>query len=264
MCSNFLKLLLLLLSLAATGLAQLKVCADPDNLPFSNRAQQGFENRIAEIVARSMHTTVQYEWQRMGRGFVREILNKHHCDVLLGVPEHFPPVLTSDPYYRSTYMFVTRKDRGLHLASFDQPQLKKMKIGVQVLSEEYAPPAQALGRRGLVANIVGFDTNGRDTKSIIDAVAHKRVDAAVVWGPFAGYYAKHYPHQLDLTPTPAFDPPGLPLAFSISMGVRKHDTEMRDRLNQALHDHHTEIQRILRSYGVPLVRMQEESSRAGE
>lgn len=264
MCSRFLNVLLLTVAISSSTFAQLKVCADPDNPPFSNRAQRGFENQIAQVLARSMHTNVQYTWQRMGRGFVREILNKHRCDVLLGVPENFRAVLTTNPYYRSTYMFVTRSDRGMHLASFDEPQLKQMKIGVQVLSEEYAPPAQALGRRGLIANLVGFETTGSDTRSIIDAVARKKVDAAIVWGPSAGYFAKNYPNDLQLSPTPAFDPPSLPLTFSISMGVRKNDTALRDRLNQQLREHRSEIDRILRSYGVPLLRIGRENKRAGE
>jgi mxaJ protein len=171
---------------------------------------------------------------------------------------------TTVPYYRSTYMFVTRKDRALHLASFDEPKLKRMKIGVQVLSEEYAPPAQALGRRGMIANIVGFETRGGDTRHIIDAVAHKQIDAAVVWGPFAGYYSRLYGHQLDLSPTPALDPPGVPLAFSISIGVQKSNTSLRDRLSRVLSENQTEIQRILHSYGVPLTSGAEENSKAGE
>jgi mxaJ protein len=253
MCSRFLRVFAILLTVGAPAMAQLRVCADPDNLPFSNRAQQGFENRIAEVVARELHTSVHYEWQRMGRGFVRDVLNKHRCDVLLGVPEHFRPVLTTAPYYRSTYVFVTRKRRGLHLTSFDDPQLKRMKIGVQIVSEEYAPPAQALGRRGLVANLVGFQTTGADARSIIDGVLQKRVDAAVVWGPFAGYFGKPYSTQLELSPTPEVDPPSLPLAFSISMAVRKNDVALRDRLDQILAKRKPDLDRILRAYGVPLV-----------
>jgi mxaJ protein len=252
MCFRFLSLtVLLLFGIEAT--AQLRVCADPDNLPFSNRAQQGFENRIAKLIARDLHTTVEYTWQRMGRGFVRNILNKHQCDVLLGIPEAFRPVLTTTPYYRSTYVFVTRKSNKVHLTSFDDPSLKHMRIGVQVLSEEYAPPAQALGRRGLVANIVGFETTGADAKSIVDAVAKNKVDTAVVWGPLAGYFSRHYINKLEITPTPAFDAPALPLAFSISMGVRKSDVALRDRLNAVLVRRKKQIDGILASYGVPLV-----------
>jgi quinoprotein dehydrogenase-associated probable ABC transporter substrate-binding protein len=244
---------LLIVAVAAVASAQLRVCADPDNLPFSNRAHQGFENRIASLLAHEMHTSLEYTWQRMGRGFVREVLDKHQCDVLLGIPQNFPGVITTDPYYRSTYVFVSLRDRHLPLTSFDDPDLKHLKIGVQVLSEEYAPPAQALGRRGLVSNLVGFETTGGSTHDIIDAVARKRVDAAIVWGPSAGYFAKKYPTELQLTPTPSFDSPGVMLAFSISMAVRKADTELRDRLDRLLAAHQAAVDRILRSYGVPLL-----------
>jgi mxaJ protein len=250
---RFLSVLALLVGLNAGAWAQLRVCADPDNLPFSNRAQQGFENRIAEIIARSTHEKLEYEWQRMGRGFVRDVLNKHRCDVVLGVPENFRPMLTTAPYYRSSYVFVTRRSNGARLTSFDDDRLKRMKVGVQIVSEEYAPPAQALGRRGLVANLVGFESTGNDAPSIINAVLRKRIDAAVVWGPLAGYFGRQHGSELRIAPTPSFDSPGLPLAFSISMGVRKGDVERRDQLDHVLAQHRREIEAILRSYGVPLL-----------
>lgn len=106
---------------------ELRVCADPDNLPFSNSRQQGFENRIAEVVAGDLHAQLSYVWQRMGRGFVREYLNKGVCDLLIGVPQAFSPVLATAPYYRSTYVFVTRRDRQLKPASLDDPSLRQMK-----------------------------------------------------------------------------------------------------------------------------------------
>jgi mxaJ protein len=264
MYSRFLSVLGILIALTAPAMPQLRVCADPDNLPFSNRAGEGFENRIAEVIAHELHTTVHYEWQRMGRGFVRDVLNKRRCDVLLGVPEHFRPVLTTAPYYRSTYVFVTRKSGGLHLTSFDDPELKHMKIGVQIVSEEYAPPAQALGRRGLVANLVGFQSTGGDARTIIDGVLRKRVDAAVVWGPFAGYFGKPHRKQLELNPTPEVDPPSLPLAFSISMAVRKNDVALRDRLDQVLAKRKAEVDRILRSYGVPLLPTSNDHERSAD
>ncbi len=264
MYSRFLSVAAVLVALSSSGFAQLRVCADPDNLPFSNRAQRGFENRIAEVLARGMDQRLDYEWQRMGRGFVRDVLNKHKCDVVLGVPENFRPMLTTRPYYRSTYVFVTRKNEGVRLVSFDDPQLKHMKIGVQIVSEEYAPPAQALGRRGLVANLVAFKSTGTDGPSIINAVLRKTVDAAIVWGPLAGYFGRQHGAELLLSPTPPFDPPALPLAFSISMGVRKGDVSLRDRLNAVLVQRKNEIDHILRSYGVPLVPIAEVMARSTE
>src|SRR5438445_3881512 len=168
----------------ASAAPALKVCADPDNLPFSNRQAQGFDNRIAELLARDMGRKLEFVWQRAGRGFVRENLNKGICDVLVGVPVQFRPVLATSPYYSSSYVFVTRKDRHLNLNSFDDPRLRKMKIGVQVLEDDYAPPARALARRRLTKNVVGFEM-AEDARKIVAAVANKQIDVATDSAPLA-------------------------------------------------------------------------------
>jgi mxaJ protein len=255
MCSRFLKLLIVawVVSATAASCAELKVCADPDALPFSNQAGQGFENKLAEMLGRDLHAHVTYTWQRMGRGFVRNIVNKGECDVVLGIPSSFRQLLTTDPYYRSTYVFVTRKSQALHLASFDDPRLRKMSVGVQVVGEEYAPAAISLGRRGLVANVVGFETKGSDASSLMDAVRHGKVDTAVVWGPLAGYFAAKHPGTLELTPVPEVDIPAVPYTFMISMGVRKGNSELQQRLNIFLRQHRAEIDRLLTRYRVPLL-----------
>lgn len=231
----------------------LKVCADPDNLPYSNRAQQGFENRIADLLAQDLHRKLQYRWSRLGRGFIRSVLNSGECDVLITIPRTYPPVLTTPAYFASTYVFVTRKNRGLGVQSFDDPALRNMKIGVQVLDDDYAPPAQALARRGVVGNIFGFDSTGNEAGDIIRAVAHGKVDLAIVWGPLAGYYARQQHVALKITSVPPFDPPGLPFRYELSMGVRKSDKELRDQLTKFLSRNKRAVNRILRSYGVPLV-----------
>lgn len=229
----------------------LNVCADPEAMPSSNRRAQGYDNQIAALIARDMHARLVFNWQRNGRGFVRDILNKGVCDVVMGVPAGVRAMLTTQPYYRSTYVFVTRRDRKLDLHTFQDPQLEKLKVGVQILEEEYAPPGQALGRHGLVANIVGYDTTN-SPMSIINAVYRKQVDTAIVWGPLAGYFAKQYPGRFAITPTPPADPP-LPMAFSIALGVSRRHPELRDRLNDVIRRRKPEIDRILRSYGVPLL-----------
>ena len=231
---------------------ELSVCADPDNLPFSNSKQQGFENQIAQLVAADLKVPLRYEWQRMGRGFVREYINNSRCDLLIGIPTAYKPMLTTSPYYRSTYVFVTRRDRDLKLASLNDPALHRMKIGVQVLEEDYTPPATALARRGMQNEIVGFESTGGEAASIVRAVVDKRVDVAVVWGPLAGFFAKRFGNSLELTPvTPEVDPPALPFTFSISMGVRKGNTALRNQLEQVLSRKQREIRSILHQYGVP-------------
>jgi mxaJ protein len=258
MCSRFLSLLVVAsfwLATSSLWARQLRVCADPANLPFSNSRQQGFENRIAAVVAEDLHADLSFIWQRMGRGFVREYLNKSACDVLIGIPSDYRPVLATLPYYRSTYEFVTRRDSDLQPTSLNDSALRRMKrIGVQVLADDYTPPAEALARRGMQAAIVGFQVAGDDPEAIIRAVALKQIDAAIVWGPQAGFYAKHYGGLLDLKPVrPALDRPLLPMTFSISMGVRKTDVKLRDQLNRVLAGEQQKIHEILVSYGIPLI-----------
>jgi mxaJ protein len=258
MYSPFLRLFLrftcLMSAIIATGQTrELRVCADPNNMPFSNTKLQGFENRIASI-AKDLDAHLSYVWQRMGRGFVREYLDKAQCDLLIGIPSTYRPVLTTTPYYRSTYVFVSRRAQRLELASgFTSPDLRRLKIGIQVLDEEYTPPGEALARRGLQGTIVGFDTIGDGADSIVQAVAERQVDIAVVWGPLAGYFAQKY-HGLALTPVePEVDPPGLPFTFAISMGVRKGNLALRDDLEKILAKRASEIRGILDEYGVPQI-----------
>jgi mxaJ protein len=232
----------------------LRVCADPNNLPFSNTKRHGFENHIAELVAKSLGKKIEYKWIRFsGRGFVRNVLNEKECDLLPSVPVGFKLVLTTAPYYRSGFVFVTRADRELAVTNFDDPKLKPLKIGMQVVEEEYAPPALALGKRGMVANIVGYEAIGADASSIVDAVAQGKVDASIVWGPLAGFYARRRGRQLRITHAPESDGPNLPLAFSIAMGLRKDDAGLRDQINEVLQAHATEIRKILEQYSVPLL-----------
>lgn len=246
-------LIILFSSFAAMAQARtLRVCADPDNLPFSNTRQQGFENQIAKLAAHGLHAQLVYQWQRMGRGFVRDYLNAGQCDLLVGVPANFRPVLTTSPYYRSSYVFVTRRESHLKPASLDDPSLHGLKIGIQALDEDYTPPATALARRGLQNEVVPFDSTGKDADSIIRAVASRRVDTAIVWGPLAGFYAKRFASALQLTPvTPEVDPPNLPFTFAISMGVRKGNIALRNQLETFLQRHRDEIRGILDQYGVP-------------
>jgi mxaJ protein len=220
-------------------------------MPFSSRDQTGFENRIAALVARDLNARLTFVWQRMGRGFVREYLDKGQCDLLIGIPTNYRPVLTTRPYYRSTYVFVSRQGEPV-ITSLDSSALRSLKIGVQVLEEEYTPPGEALARRGLQGAIVGFDTSGDGADSIVRAVADHKVDLAIVWGPLAGYFVKKVNEQLRVSPVePKVDPPGLPFTFAISMGVRKGDFVLRDQLEKILTDRASDLRAILDEYGVP-------------
>jgi mxaJ protein len=151
-----------LLLLGCSQSRELRVCADPNNLPFSNRKGEGFENHLAQLIAGELDATVRYTWFPQRRGFIRNTLAADSCDVIMGIPEHSERVLTTRPYYRSTYVFVSRKDRGLKIRSFDDPALRKLKIGVQLIGDDYhnTPPVHALSRRGIVGNLVGYSVYG--------------------------------------------------------------------------------------------------------
>lgn len=239
----------------------LRVCSDPNNLPFSNRKEQGFENKIADLVAKDLGTRVEYTWWAQRRGFIRNTLNAHACDVVMGTPAHVDMLLTTLPYYRSSYVFVTRRDRRLAISSFDDRRLRSLRIGVPIIGDDYAstPPVHALVRRGLVANIVGYTVYGDYGKPnpparLIEAVERGAIDVAVAWGPLAGYVARH--STVPLAITPAQQPADLrivPFAYDIAMGVRKGDTALRARLDSVIVRRRATIDSILDDYGVPRV-----------
>ena len=239
----------------------LRVCADPNNLPFSNQKQEGFENKIAALVAREMNLPVEYTWWAQRRGFVRNTLKAGLCDVVVGMPSGYELALTTQPYYRSTYAFVYRKGRGLNVTSFDDPVLRNVRVGVQLIGDDFAnaPPAHALTNRHIVENVVGYSIYGDYARAnppsqIIEAVARGDVDVAVAWGPLAGYFAKRQRVPLAVVPvSPQVDLPHLPFVFDISMGVRRGDNAMRDKLDEIINRDRAEIEKILDEYGVPRV-----------
>jgi mxaJ protein len=238
---------------------ELRVCSDPNNLPFSNERGEGFENRLATLVARELGAKVTYYWFAQRRGFVRNTLGAKKCDVIMGVPSSFELALTTRPYYRSGYVFVSRRDRRIGITSLDDPRLRTLKIGVQMIGDDYAssPPAHALASRGMTANVVGYSVYGdysqaSPARRIVDAVARREVDLSAVWGPTAGYFARRSAVPLKITRfTPEIDLPFLPFVFDISMAVRREDTALRDQLDQIIERRRAEIDAILSDYGVP-------------
>ena len=238
-----------------------RVCADPNNLPYSNQRQEGFENAIAALLAGDLGQPLEYVWQPQRRGFIRTTLNAGRCDVVIGVPSGYELAETTRPYYTSTFVFVSQHARHLRLRSFDDPRLAHLVVGIQITGEGYSnpPPARAFAARRLVDNVRGFPVFGdysdaAPQKAIIDAVAAGRVDTAVVWGPLAGYFAARSAVPLDIEPvTPAVDRFSLPFTFGMSMGVRKGDTALRLKLDAAIGRRHGDIDAMLRRFGVPLV-----------
>jgi mxaJ protein len=248
---------LLLLGTGADA-RELRVCADPNNLPFSNERGEGFENKIAALIADKLGATLSYTWWAQRRGFIRNTLNAGSCDLVTGTTNGIEMLRTTLPYYRSGYAFVTRQD-GPKVSSLDDPILHKLRIGIQLVGEDGAnpPPAEALARRGIVNNVRGYLVYGdyrerNPAAAIMEAVARGEIDVAIVWGPIAGYFASRASVPLTATlVTPENDGPRLPMVFDINMGVRKDDPTLRDEINAALTNLRPKIDAVLASYGVP-------------
>lgn len=238
----------------------LAVCSDPNNLPFSNEREEGFENRLASLLAKELDADLEYTWWAQGRGFFRNTINARLCDVVMGVPKQLEFVATTDTLYRSSYVFLTRSDRRLRLSSFDDPLLKELKIGVHLIGDDYAntPPVHALGRRGIHQNIVGYRLNAdyaepNPPARLVEAVARGDVDVAIVWGPLGGYFASRQAVPLTLERVAEERDGGdLPLAYDIALGVRRGDSDFRDELNGVLAARRPQVLQILRDYGLPL------------
>jgi len=258
---------------SSSGLAQdqsqrvLRVAADPNNLPFSNERLEGFENKIAELIARELHARLEYEWRAQRRGFFRETLKQGDVDFVVGVPAHFDMCLTTAPYYRSTYVFVSRKDQHLDVRSFDDPQLRTLKVGVQLVGNDGrdTPPAHALAARGIIENVRGFTLYGdyaqpNPPARIMDAVANGDVDLAIVWGPLAGYFASRSKVPLELVPVATQTEGDLRFAFDVSLGVKKKNEQLKQELDKILSDHQAEIDRILADYNIPRVEREQKTA----
>jgi mxaJ protein len=245
------------LALAAAGAParELRVCAHPDNLPFSNAAGRGFENRIAEVVARDLGATVAYTWIFPPRGLVRKTLGEGRCDVLAGVPSGLDRVEATRPYYRSTYVFVSRSEPPL--ASFDDPRIARVVIGVELPGDDLAitPAAHALMSRGAVSNVRGFPVVGEGPVAgrLVSSIASGELDAAVAWGPSAAYFAAiaSSPLHVEIAHAPTGEP--MPFEYAIAMATRRGDRALRDEIDAALERRRQEIDAILDEYHVPRV-----------
>lgn len=258
--SSAISVLMLLAGMSAYATpSALRICADPNNLPYSNQQQQGFENALASMIAADFNQQVSYTWFAQRGAFFRKTLDSGLCDVVMGVPAGMENVSTTQPYYRSGYVFVSRSDRHLDIHSVDDPRLRHLRIGVHVLGDGDSdlPPVHMLTSRGIVHNLVGYSIFGNLDESnppadLIRAVEKGEVDIAVAWGPLAGYFSRHTSSPLNIV---AIDPdplnPSLPLAFDIAIGVRPSDQELKKKLDAELARRRPEISHLLQTYGIP-------------
>jgi mxaJ protein len=245
----------------ATPARVLRVCADPNNLPFSNQAGEGLENRLVQLLASELGAKVEYHWQPQRRGFVRQGLSAAECDLVPGYASAIGRVGTTRPYYRSSYMFVARERKDLP-DGLDDARLHRLRVGIQLVGDDGAnsPPAQALARRGIIDNVHGYTVYGDYARAspqaeIIEALRRGDIDVAIVWGPTAGYFGgQGGGAPLPMAPVqPWLDGPLLPMVYEVSVAVRKEDVGLRRELDRALQARHAEVEALLREFRVPLV-----------
>ena len=230
----------------------LRVCADPANMPFSNKAGEGFENKIAELLAEKLDLPLRYFWFPQAVGFVRKTLGEKRCDVVIGYAQGHELVLNTNHYYVSSYVIVTKPDGALSdVTKLSDERLKGKRIGVMV----GAPPATHMARYGLIGDAKGYrlmvDRRVESpAENMIEDLLEGEVDAAVLWGPIGGNLAK----ANDLTMTPLLEETGAPRMFyRITMGVRPGELVWKRKLNSLIRRNQSEIDEILSEYGLPLL-----------
>ena len=232
----------------------LKVCADPSNLPFSNEALEGFENRIVELIAEELGVEARYTWYPQSTGFVRNTLRLRECDLISGITTTSEQVQNTNPYYHSVYSMVYREDSGIEATEMDDPDLQGKRLGVVAGT----PPADILARLGLLGSVRPYhlvtDTRReRPAEQAIEDLIAGEIDAAFIWGPIAGYHASRRP-EAGLVVVPLLDEaPDVRMDFSVSMAVRYNETDWKRTINRALDAREAEIVEVLRDYGVPLL-----------
>jgi mxaJ protein len=233
----------------------LRVCADPGNMPFSNTEEQGFENRLAELVAEKLgRSSISYTWFPQVIGFVRNTLGAYRCDVIMGYAQGDELVQNTNHYYRTAYVLVFKPGTGLDgVTSLDDPRLEDKRVGVIART----PPATNLAEYGLMDKAKPYplmvDTRvARPTEDMVDDIISGDIDAGVLWGPIGGYYARQADPPLSVVPL-VQEKGGSRMVYRITMGVRPSDQNWKRTLNEIIRDNQDEINDILADYGVPLL-----------
>ena len=231
----------------------LRVCADANSLPFSNKKEEGFENKIARLIADELEQPIHYTWWPQTIGFIRNTLRLRRCDLIVGIGTGNELVQNTNPYYRSIYTMVYRQDSGLKATSLSDPALKSLRFGVIAGT----PPATLLAKYGLIGQARPYhltvDTRFfSPTRQAIEDVAAGKIDIALIWGPAAGYFAKRQKAALVVVPL-LNEQTGVRLDFRVSMAVRANENDWKRQLNRILKRLKPKIDRILKDYGVPLL-----------
>ncbi|WP_157735660.1 substrate-binding domain-containing protein [Granulosicoccus antarcticus] len=233
--------------------SHLRVCADPSNLPFSNKAGEGFENRIVELIGKELGREVLYTWFPQTTGFIRNTLKLRQCDLVSGITTTSETVQNTNPYYHSAYSIVYRKSLGEPLVTITDPRLKSLRLGIVAGT----PPGDILAGQGLMGNIKPYhllaDTrrNAPARQAVLD-VASGETDVAFIWGPIAGYFASQSEEPLVVTPLLNEDR-RVRMNYRVSMAVRYNETDWKHEINEVLAKLQPQIDEILKEYGVPLL-----------
>jgi quinoprotein dehydrogenase-associated probable ABC transporter substrate-binding protein len=232
----------------------LRVCADPRNLPFSNEKGEGFENKIAELFAAKLQKKLDYMYFPQATGFVRMTLGSHRCDVIMGFPQGDELVQSTNAYYRTSYAIITKQGSDLDdVTTLEDTRLKDKHVGIVAGT----PPATNMAAAGLMVNAKPYplmiDTRvDSSAQSMINDLQSGAIDAGILWGPMAGYYAKQSNPPLHVTPL-VQETTGPKLVYRIGMGVRAADQNWRRQLNRLIQESQPEINKILLDFGVPLL-----------
>jgi quinoprotein dehydrogenase-associated probable ABC transporter substrate-binding protein len=232
----------------------LRVCADPHNMPFSTDQGEGFENKLAEMLAAQLGKGLSYTWYPQAPGFVRNTLRAYKCDVLMGIPQGDDIVQVTNPYYRTAYALVAKPGRGLDGAdTLADPRLKGKRIGIVAGT----PPADYLAVNGLMASAKPYplviDTRvDSSAAAMMRDLASGEIDAGILWGPMAGYYARQAASAVSVVPL-VKEVGGPRLVYRIAMGVRHTDQEWKRLLNRKIAEDQDAINKLLLSFGVPLL-----------
>ena len=241
---------------AAADQHTLRICADPNNLPFSNQKEEVLENRLAQLISQDLSADLKYVWFSERKNFLKNSLDAGLCDAVLGVPAGVDGALLTRPYYRSTYVIVTRTDRRLDIDSLYDPRLKDLRIGLHIVQDDYAPPGHLLAEEGLSSRLVGYSLFGtygdqNPPARLIDAVANNEVDLAIVWGPFAGYFAKTSRFPLTIQPVSPTRFRMVPFTYSIGVAVRKGNAPLQAAIDKVLDKDCAKVQELVREYAFP-------------
>jgi quinoprotein dehydrogenase-associated probable ABC transporter substrate-binding protein len=231
-----------------------RACGDPRNLPFSNEKGEGFENKLAELLAAKLGKKLSYAYYPQATGFVRMTLGSFRCDVIMGFPQGDDQAQLTIPYYRTTYALITKQGSGLEdVATISDPRLKDKRIGIVART----PPSTAMAVNGLLARAKSYplfiDTRADSSaQAMLDDLARGDIDCGILWGPMAGYYAARANPPLVVVPL-VKETMGAPMTFRIGMAVRPSDQEWKRTLNRLIKENQAEINKLLISYNIPIL-----------